>query len=165
MHWENAYFRSFSWYDETVAQQLFGVLGHSFFEKTFFFLFKESAVKPTPLLNANFQMPWHTKCNQWYWQRPECFYEPESPVTTLKSGQPELPVCNIHQSYRLTCIHAGSDKSWKNLGVPKGLQVVAQLGIVNETKYKTFIQIIVNIFELPSPFKFIFISPIAITFW
>ena len=42
-------------------------------EKTFVFLFTESAIKPTLLLHANVH---------------QCFYEPESPVTTLKSGQP-----------------------------------------------------------------------------
>ena len=47
-------FGSFSRYNGTVAQQLFGVLGHSIFEKTFVFLFKESVIKPTPLLHANF---------------------------------------------------------------------------------------------------------------
>ena len=40
------------------------------------FLFKESAIKPTPLLHANFQMPWRTECNRPNWWRPECFYEP-----------------------------------------------------------------------------------------
>ena len=79
--------------------------------KTFVFLIIESAIKPTPLLHANFQMPRHTKCNRSYWWQPECFYEPESPVTTPKSGQLKLPVCNIHRSYGWMCIHAGSDKS------------------------------------------------------
>ena len=63
------------------------------------FLFKESAIKATPLLHATFQMPWRTECNWSNWWRPKCFYEPESPVTTPKSSQPKLPVCNIHRSY------------------------------------------------------------------
>ena len=77
-------------------------LGHSnilILVKTFVFLIIESAIKPTPLLHANFQMTRHTKCNRSYWWQPECFYEPESPVTTPKSGQPKLPVHNIHWSY------------------------------------------------------------------
>ena len=40
-------------------------LGHwdiLIFEKTFAFLIVKSAIKPTPLLHANFQMPWRTKC-------------------------------------------------------------------------------------------------------
>ena len=80
-------------------------------EKTFVFLIIKSAIKPTPLLHANFQMPWRTKCNRSNWRRPEYFYEPESPVTTPKSGQPKLPVCNIHQSDGWTCTYVGSDKS------------------------------------------------------
>ena len=40
-------------------------LGHFLIiEKTFVLLFIESAIKPTPLLYANIQRPWHTKCNQ-----------------------------------------------------------------------------------------------------
>ena len=80
-------------------------------EKTIVFLFMASTIKPTSLLHANVQMPWHTECNQSNWQQPECFYESESPITTLKSGQPKLPVRNIHQPYRWPCIHARSDKS------------------------------------------------------
>ena len=120
-------------------------MGHSIFEKTFVFLFKESAIKPTPLLHANFQIPWQTKCNQSNWWRPECFYEPESPVATPKSSQAKLPVRNIYQSYGWMCIHAGSDKSAAHV------QAIAQLQIVNWTKYKIFTQITFKIFELPPP--------------
>ena len=97
LRWENAYMRSFSWYNGTVAQQLFGALGHSIFEKNFVFLFKESAIKPTPLLHANFQMSWRTECNRSNRRRPKCSSGP--------------PVHNIHQWYGWICIYAGSDKS------------------------------------------------------
>ena len=112
--WENAYLRSFLRCNGTVAQQLFGTLGHwdiLIFEKTFVFLFIESVIKSTPLLCANFQMPWSIKCNGSNWRWPECFYEPGSPVTTPKSGQLKLPVVSIQQSYGWMYIHAGSDKS------------------------------------------------------
>ena len=70
-------------------------LGHFLnIEKTLAFLFIESAIKATPLLHANFQMPWHTECNWLNLQQPECFYEPESPVTTLKSCWLKLPIHN-----------------------------------------------------------------------
>ena len=86
-------------------------LGHFLIiEKTFVFLFIESAIKPTPLLLANVQMLQRTKCNQSNWWWTECFYEPESPVIILKSGQLKLPICSIHQSYGWTHIHSGSDK-------------------------------------------------------
>ena len=71
-------------------------------EKTFLFI--EIAIKPAPVLHPNVQMPWRTECNRSNWRRPECFYEPESPVTTPKSGQSKLPIRNIP-------VHAGSDKS------------------------------------------------------
>ena len=61
--------------------------------------------------HANVQMPWYAECNQSNWRRPECFYKPESPVTTSKSGLSKLPMCDIHWSYGWTCIHVGSDKS------------------------------------------------------
>ena len=80
-------------------------------KKTFVFLFIESVIKITPLLHANVQMPYRIKCNRLIWRRPECFYEPESPVTTMKSDQPKLPIRNIHQSYGWTGIHARSGKS------------------------------------------------------
>ena len=63
------------------------------------------------MLQANVEMPWHIECNQSNWRRPECFYKPDSPVTTPKSGHPKLPVHDIHQSYGWMCIHAESDKS------------------------------------------------------
>ena len=75
------------------------------------FLFIESAIKPRPLLHANIQILLRTECNWSNWWWPECFYEPESSVTTPKSGQPKLPIHNIHQSYGSMCIHAGLDKS------------------------------------------------------
>ena len=75
-------------------------LGHFLIiEKTFVLLFTESAIKPTPLLHANIQRPWHTECNQSKWWWPECFYEPDSSVTTPKSGQPKLSIRNVHQSH------------------------------------------------------------------
>ena len=77
------------------------------------FLFIESAIKPRPLLHANIQILLRTECNWSNWWWPECFYEPESSVTTPKSGQPKLPIHNIHQSYGSMCIHAGLDKSLK----------------------------------------------------
>ena len=87
-------------------------LGHFLIiEKTFVFLFVKSAIKPIPLLHANFKMPWHTECNRLNWCWPECFYEPESPVTTPKSGQRKLPIHNIQRSYGWMHIHTGSDKS------------------------------------------------------
>ena len=68
-------------------------LGHFLIiEKNFVFLSSWSAIKPTPLLHVKFQMLWSTKCNQSNWQWPKCFYEPESPVTTLTSGQLKLPI-------------------------------------------------------------------------
>ena len=55
-------------------------LGHFLtIEKTFDFLFLESAIKPTPLLHVNIQMPYRTECNWSNWWQPECFYEPASP--------------------------------------------------------------------------------------
>ena len=87
-------------------------LGHFLIiEKTFVFLFIESAIKLIPLSHANVQIPWPTKCNWLNWRQPECFCEPESPVTTPKSCQMKLPIHNIHWSYRWVCIHSGSDKS------------------------------------------------------
>ena len=87
-------------------------LGHFLIiEKTFVFLSTESAIKPTPFLHANVQMPWRTECNRSNWRQPECFHEPESPVTTPKGGQAKLPIHDIHRSYGWTRIHAGSDKS------------------------------------------------------
>ena len=106
--------RSFSRYNGPIANNY---LGHFLIiEKTFVFLFIQSAIKPTPLLYANVQMPWRTECKRSNWWRPECFYEPESPVTTPKSGQPKLPNRDIRRSYVWTRIyivhfHAGSDKS------------------------------------------------------
>ena len=80
-------------------------LGHFLIiETTFVFLFIESAIKPTPLLHANVQMPCCTECNQSNWQWSDCFYEPESPVTTPKSGQLKLGICDIQPPH-------GSDKS------------------------------------------------------
>ena len=79
--------------------------------KALVFLFKESAIKPTTLLHANVQMSWRTECNWSNWRRLECFYEPESPVTTPKSRQPKPPIHDRHWSYGWTRIHAGSDKS------------------------------------------------------
>ena len=79
--------------------------------KIFVFLFIESAIKPTPLLQVNVQMPWHTEYNRSNCRWPECFYEPASPVTTPKSGHLKLTICAIHQSYRWMRIHAESDKS------------------------------------------------------
>ena len=105
-------------------------LGHFLIiEKTFAFLFIESAIKATPLLHANVQMSWRTECNWSNWWRPECFYEPESPVTTPESGQLKLQICDIHQSYRWTYIHVGSDKSAAH-GRTWVFQI-AQLWIVN----------------------------------
>ena len=105
LRWENAYLRSFSRCNRTVANSY---LEHFLIiEKTFVFLFIQSAIKPTLLLDANVQMPWCTECNRSNWWRFECFYESESPVTTPKSGQLKLPIRDIHQSYGWTRIHAG----------------------------------------------------------
>ena len=72
-------------------------LGHFLtIEKTFDFLFLESAIKPT---SFNIQMPCRTECNRSNWWQPECFYEPASPFTTLESGKPKLPICDIHRSH------------------------------------------------------------------
>ena len=85
-------------------------LGHFLIiEKTFHFLFIESAIKPTLLLHANVQIPWRTECNRSNWQRPECFYEPESPVTTPKSGEPKFPIHNMHRFNSNTLFF---DKNW-----------------------------------------------------
>ena len=71
-------------------------LGHFLIiEKTFVFLFIESAIKLIPWSHANVQIPWPTKCNWLNWWQPECFCEPESPVTTPKSCQMKLPIHNI----------------------------------------------------------------------
>ena len=65
---------------------------------TFVFLLIESVIKAAPLLHTNVQMPWRTESNWLNWWQPECFHETELPVTTLKSGQPKLPIYDIHQS-------------------------------------------------------------------
>ena len=110
-------------------------LGHFLIiEKKIYFSFHVKCNKDNTLLHANIQMPWCTECNRSNRQCPKCFYEPESPGTTSKSGQLKLLICNIHLSYRWMCFHAGSDKSaahWNSLGVPKGLQAITQFWIVN----------------------------------
>ena len=109
LRWENAYLRSFSRYNGTVANnylEYFLVI-----EKSFVFFVMKSLIKPTSLLHANAQTPWRAESNRPNWWRPECFCKPVSPVTTPKSGQQKLPIRDIHQSYGWTIIHAEPDKS------------------------------------------------------
>ena len=96
------------------------------------FLFTESAIKL--LLHANVQNSLAYRIQPIELAATWMFLWTREPVTTTNSGPPKLSIRNIHQSYGQTHIHAGSDKSWsswKNLSVPKGLQMIAQLWIVN----------------------------------
>ena len=62
-------------------------LGHFLIiEKKNCFSFHIKCNKDNTLLHANIQMPWCPECNQSNQQCPKCFYKPESPVTTSKSG-------------------------------------------------------------------------------